>query len=63
MLASDQYLQKRLTGEGERLPSDILEMSKILDIKGYKIVTIYTDKAFDSLNHNFVMRCLKRWSL
>ena len=48
MLVSDQHVQKIGLSEGERLSSNTVEMSKSLDIKGYSIVIIYTDKALDT---------------
>ena len=49
---------KNSLGEGERLPSNTVEMSKILDIKGYSIVIIYTDKALDTCENGWIISLL-----
>ena len=56
------YVKNRFIGEGERLISDILEMSEGLNLKGY-IVTADTEKGFDSLSHSFLLACLKHMDL
>ena len=54
------YVKIWFIGEGERLISDILEMSEILNLKGY-IVTVDIEKAFDSLSQSFLLACLKKY--
>ena len=56
------YVKNRFIGEGERLISDILEMSEGLNLKGY-IVTADIEKGFDSLSHSFLLACLKHMDL
>ena len=53
------YVKDRFIGEGARLISDILEVTDILKIGGY-MVTIDFEKAFDSLNHTFLIETLKK---
>ena len=52
------YVKNRFIGEGGRLISDILEISNIFNLKGYK-VTVDIEKAFDSLSHS-LLACLKK---
>ena len=44
--------------EGDRLISDLLEMSEVLN-KGF-LVTIDIEKAFDSVNHDFLIAILEK---
>ena len=59
IIGSEQtaYVKNRFIGEGGRLISDILEVSDTLNLNGY-MVTIDFEKAFDSLNHEFLMQVL-----
>ena len=53
------YVKDRFIGEGGRLISDILEMTDELKVAGI-LLTIDFQKAFDSLNHNFIIEsCMK----
>ena len=54
------YVKNRFFGEGRSLLSDILEMSESRNLKDY-IVTVDTEKAFDSSIHSFLLVCLKRY--
>ena len=45
-------MRNRFVGEGGRPISDTLEISESLNLKGY-IVTVDTEKTFDSLSHSF----------
>ena len=54
------YVKNRFIGEGGRLTSDTLEVSNVLDLKGY-IVTVDIEKGFDSLSHSFLQACLKKF--
>ena len=45
--------------EGGRLISDLLEMSKVSNKEGF-LVTIDIEKAFDSVNHNFLIAILEK---
>ena len=54
------YVKNRFIGESGRLISDILEVADILNIEGY-LVTMDIEKAFDSLDHNFLILVLKKF--
>ena len=51
--------QNRYNGEAGRLISDILEISDKLSVDGY-LVTVDIQKAFDSLDHEFLLVVLKK---
>ena len=53
------YIKNRFIAEGDRVISDILEISNIFNLRGY-IVTVDIVKAFDSLNHYFLLACFKK---
>ena len=55
-------VKNRFIGEGGRLISDILEISECLNLKVY-IVTVDTEKAFDSLSHFFYLLVLKNMDM
>ena len=59
IISHDQtaYVHGRFIGESVRLVSDIIEMTDLLNINGY-IVTADIQKAFDSLDHNFLLATL-----
>ena len=44
----------------EKLISDVIKMYDILGVPGY-LVTMDIEKAFDSLNHDFLKCFLKNW--
>ena len=48
------YVKNRCIREGGRLISDLLEMSEVLNKQGF-LVTIDIEKAFDSVNHHFLI--------
>ena len=48
------YNQNRYIGEAGRLISDIVDISDKLSIDGY-LVAVDTEKAFDSLDHEFLL--------
>ena len=52
------YVKNRCISESGRLISDVIEMCDILDIPGY-LVTMDIEKAFDSLDHDFLLSALK----
>ena len=52
------YIEKRFIGECGRLISDILSVTNNLKIKSY-LVTMDIEKAFDSLDHSFLISVLK----
>ena len=50
----------RFISEGGRLISDILEISDMLSLKGL-LLTVDIQKAFDSVNHQFLILVLKKF--
>ena len=61
IISSEQtaYIEKRYIGESGILISDILSVTNNLKIKSY-LVTMNTEKAFDSLHHSFLISVLKK---
>ena len=55
------YVQNRFNGEGVRPISDILEMSNNFNLIWY-IVIVDIEKVFDTLNHSFLLACLKKFA-
>ena len=62
IISSDQtaYVKGRYIGESIRLISDILDISKMLDVSGY-LLTVDLQKAFDSIDHIFLLACLEKF--
>ena len=60
IISSDQtaYVKSRFIGESTRLISDILAVS---DIENIDILTADLEKSFDSIDHTFVIFCLKKY--
>ena len=54
------YVQNRYIGEAGRLISDILDISDKLSVDGY-LVTVDIEKAFDSLDPEFLLVVLKKF--
>ena len=54
------YVKNRLISESGRLISDILEIAKALALEGF-LVTIDIEKAFDSVNHCFLLQILRKF--
>ena len=54
------YVNGRFFSEGGRLISDILEISDMLSLKGL-LLTVDIQKAFDSVNHQFLILVLKKF--
>lgn len=54
------YINGRFISEGGRLISDLLEISDIFNLKGL-LLTIDIQKAFDSINHQFLISVLKKY--
>ena len=54
------YVKGRFIGESTRLISDILEITDLYDIEGY-ILTADIEKAFDSMDHTFLLASLKKF--
>ena len=61
IISSNQnpYVKDRCISEGGRLISDLLEMSEVLNKEGF-LVTNDIEKAFDSVNHHFLIAILER---
>ena len=62
LISPDQtaYIKDRFLGESVRLISDIFETTKTLKIEGY-ILTIDIEKAFDSVEHQFLFKTLEKF--
>ena len=62
LISSDQtaYVPGRFIGESVRLTSDVLEYMKTSELPGY-LITIDTEKAFDSVDHTFLVVVLKKF--
>ena len=62
LISSNQtaYLINRCISENGRVNSDVVEMWDILDIRGY-LVTADIEKAFDTLDHDFLLSVLKKF--
>ena len=62
IISHDQtaYVNGRFIGESTRLISDILEATDIYNTEGY-ILTADIEKAFDSMDHTFLMGCLEKF--
>ena len=62
LISSNQtaYVKNRFISESGRLISDILEIAKTLALEGF-LVTIDIEKAFDSVNHCFLLQILRKF--
>ena len=60
IISHDQtaYVKGRFIGESTRLISDILEITDTFNIGGY-VLTADIEKAFDSMDHTFLIEVLK----
>ena len=54
------YVNGKFIYETGRLMSDIIEVSDVFNIKGF-LVTMDIEKAFDPLNHSFLVAALKKF--
>ena len=54
------YVKERFIGEGGRLISDIIEVCDTFNFEGF-LVSMDMEKAFDSLNHKFLISVLSLW--
>ena len=52
------YLKDRHIGEGGRLISGIIKIARLKKLKDF-LVTVYIEKAFDSLDYNFLISTLQ----
>ena len=52
-------MKNRCLSKSGRLISDVTEMCDILDFLGF-LVTMNIEKAFDSLDHDFLLSVLKK---
>ena len=62
LISSNQtaYVKNRSISDSGRLVSDILEIAKTLALEGF-LVTIDIEKAFDSVNHCFLLQILRKF--
>ena len=62
LISSEQtaYVKNRFIGESGRLISDVIELSDWFNIKGF-LVTMDIEKAFDSLDHDFLSSVLTKF--
>ena len=62
IISHDQsaYVKGRFIGESTRLISDILELSDIFNVGGY-LLTADIEKAFDSMDHHFLIAALTKF--
>ena len=54
------YLNNRFISQGGRLISDIIEIADLLEIEGI-LLTVDIEKAFDSVNHLFLVSALEKY--
>ena len=54
------YVNERFIGESSRLIDDVIKVCDIQKISGY-LLTVDFEKAFDSLNHKFLIAVLKKY--
>ena len=54
------YVENRFIGESSRLIADIIEITDVINKEGF-LVTMDIQKAFDSLDHTFVISVLKKF--
>ena len=54
------YVNGRFLGESGKLIADIIETCDLEELEGYLVATNF-EKAFDSLNHNFLITALEHY--
>ena len=54
------YVNERFIGESGRLIDDVLKVCDMQNLSGY-LLTVDFEKAFHSLNHNFLIAVLKKY--
>ena len=62
LISKNHTVKGRFISEGGRLISDILEISNSLKIKGF-LMTLDIEKAFDSVNHLFLITAREKYGL
>ena len=62
VISSNQtaHLKGRFISEGGSIISDTFEVSDLLKLKGL-LVTVDTERAFDFVNHNFLLKVLENY--
>ena len=62
LISSEQiaYVKGRFISEGARSISDVLEICDKLQMKGF-LMTVYIEKAFDSINQCFLSKVLEKY--
>ena len=62
LISSSQtaYVKNRFISESGRVISDILEISNLLALEGF-LVTVDIEKAFDLVNHYFLLQILRKF--
>ena len=62
LISSNQlaYVKNRFISETGRVISDILELSNTIALEGF-LVTVDIEKAFDSVNHCFLLQILRKF--
>ena len=55
------YVKNRFISESGRVISDILEISNSLSLEDFLLVTVDIEKAFDSVNHCFLLQILQKF--
>ena len=62
LISSQQtaYVKNRFIGENGRLISDVFEIAKLKILEGF-LVAMDIEKAFDSLDHNFLICTLEKY--
>ena len=55
------YVENRFIGESGRLIADITEITDVINKEGF-LVTMDIEKAFDSLDHTFIISVLKKFA-
>ena len=62
LISSDHtvYVKARFISKGGRLISDVLEICDELQIRGF-LMTVDIEKAFDSINHCFLIKVLEKY--
>ena len=54
------YVKNKHIDKSGRLISDVIEIAQLKKLKGF-LITMDIEKAFDSLDHNFLISTLKKY--